>query len=58
VAIDQQKKGYGELVLIDAMQKTLNVSYNMGVAGLLSMQNMNRQKLITINFLLSQCLTN
>ena len=34
VAIDQQKKGYGELLLIDAMQKTLNVSYKMGVAGL------------------------
>lgn len=34
MAIDQQKKGYGELVLIDTMQKTLNVSYKMGVAGL------------------------
>ena len=34
VAIDQQKKGYGELLLIDAMQKILNVSYKMGVAGL------------------------
>ena len=34
VAIDQQKKGFGEILLIDAMQKTLNVSYKMGIAGL------------------------
>lgn len=29
-----QRKGYGELLLIDAMQKTLNVSNSMGIAGL------------------------
>lgn len=31
---DRQRKGYGELLLIDAMQKTLNVAQKMGVAGL------------------------
>ena len=30
----QQRKGYGQLMLIDALQKTLNVSYAMGIAGL------------------------
>jgi len=34
VSIDQQRKGYGETLLIDAMQKTLNVSKKMGLAGL------------------------
>ena len=34
VEIDQQKQGYGEILLIDAMQKTLNVSYKISVAGL------------------------
>jgi N-acetylglutamate synthase-like GNAT family acetyltransferase len=34
VAIDQQKKGYGEILLIEAMKKTLTVSYKMGIAGL------------------------
>ena len=34
IANNNQRKGYGELLLIDAMQKTLNVAENMGVAGL------------------------
>ncbi len=34
VTSNNQRKGYGELLLIDAMQKTLNVAENMGVAGL------------------------
>ncbi|MCX7085857.1 MAG: GNAT family N-acetyltransferase [Methylococcales bacterium] len=34
VAHHQQRKGYGEVLLIEAMQKTLNVSYKMGIAGL------------------------
>lgn len=34
VAHDHQRKGYGGILLIDAMQKTLNVSYKMGIAGL------------------------
>lgn len=34
VAVDQQRKGYGEMLLIDAMQKTLYVSNTMGIAGL------------------------
>ncbi|MBE0472549.1 MAG: GNAT family N-acetyltransferase [Methyloprofundus sp.] len=34
VSIDQQRKGYGETLLIDALQKTLNVSKTMGLAGL------------------------
>ena len=34
VSQDQQRKGYGEILLIDAMQKTLNVSNKMGIAGL------------------------
>ena len=34
VANNSQRKGYGELLLIDAMQKTLNVAENMGIAGL------------------------
>jgi len=34
VAQDQQRKGYGEMLLIDAMQKTWNVSQKMGIAGL------------------------
>ena len=29
-----QRKGYGELLIIEAMQKTLNVSDSMGIAGL------------------------
>ncbi len=34
VTSNSQRKGYGEILLIDAMQKTLNVAENMGVAGL------------------------
>ena len=34
VSVDQQRKGYGETLLIDAMQKTLNVSQTMGLSGL------------------------
>ena len=34
VSVDQQRKGYGEALLIDAMQKTLNVSQTMGLSGL------------------------
>ena len=34
VSLKAQRKGYGKLLLIDAMQKTLNVSRAMGVAGL------------------------
>ena len=34
VSHEQQRKGYGQLMLIDALQKTSNVSYAMGIAGL------------------------
>lgn len=34
VTVGQQRKGYGETLLIDAMQKTLCVSNAMGIAGL------------------------
>ena len=34
VASNNQRKGYGELLLIDAMKKTLNVAENMGIVGL------------------------
>jgi len=34
VSQTQQHKGYGEMLLIDAMQKTLQVSQKMGIAGL------------------------
>ena len=34
VSIKHQRKGYGEILLIDAIQKTLAVSENMGIAGL------------------------
>ncbi len=34
VSIKHQRKGYGEILLIDAIQKTLTVSENMGIAGL------------------------
>ena len=34
VSANQQRKGYGELLIIDAMQKTLNVSSSIGIAGL------------------------
>ena len=34
VAKNDQRKGYGEVLLVDAMQKTLQVSYKMGIAGL------------------------
>ena len=34
VFVEQQRKGYGETLLIDAMQKTLNVSQTMRLAGL------------------------
>lgn len=34
VSVDQQRKGYGEILLIDAMQKTMSVSNSMGIAGL------------------------
>ena len=30
----EQRKGYGELLVIDAMEKTLNVSNSIGIAGL------------------------
>lgn len=30
----EQRKGYGELLLVDAMKKTLNVSNSIGLAGL------------------------
>jgi predicted GNAT family N-acyltransferase len=34
VSENQQRKGYGELLVIDAIQKTLNVSNSLGIAGL------------------------
>lgn len=34
VSVNNQRKGYGELLVVDAIQKTINVSKNMGVAGL------------------------
>jgi len=34
VSIEKQRKGYGKILLIDAMQKTLNSSNTMGIAGL------------------------
>ena len=34
VAHNKQRKGYGEILLIEAMQKTLTVSYTLGIAGL------------------------
>ena len=34
VAVEQQRNGYGEILLIDAMQKTLNASQTIGIAGL------------------------
>ena len=34
VTQEQQRKGYGQLMLINALQKTLNVSHAMGIAGL------------------------
>ena len=34
VSANQQRKGYGELLIVDAMQKTLNVSNSIGVTGL------------------------
>jgi len=34
VSLEQQRKGYGETLLMDAIQKTLNVSNAMGIAGL------------------------
>lgn len=34
VAKNNQRKGYGELLLIDTMKKTLNVAKNMGIVGL------------------------
>lgn len=34
VSGDQQRKGYGETLLIDAIQKTMSVSNSMGIAGL------------------------
>lgn len=34
VAVIQQRKGYEEILLIEAMKKTLTVSYKMGIAGL------------------------
>ncbi|MCK5190239.1 MAG: hypothetical protein KAR12_09320, partial [Methylococcales bacterium] len=34
VSLDQKRKGYGETLLIDAMQKTLSVSSSIGIAGL------------------------
>jgi len=34
VSLAQQKKGYGEFLIIDAIKKTLSVSTNIGIAGL------------------------
>jgi len=34
VGKDQQRQGHGEILLIDAMQKTVSVSKSMGIAGL------------------------
>lgn len=34
VGLTFQKKGFGKILLIDAMQKTINVSMEMGVVGL------------------------
>ena len=34
VTQDKQRKGYGAILLVDAMQKTLHVSHTMGIAGL------------------------
>jgi len=34
VSFNQQRKGYGETLLIDAMKKTLNASNTLGIAGL------------------------
>jgi N-acetylglutamate synthase-like GNAT family acetyltransferase len=34
VTKDKQRKGFGAILLVDAMQKTLHVSHTMGIAGL------------------------
>jgi N-acetylglutamate synthase-like GNAT family acetyltransferase len=34
VTKDKQRKGFGVILLVDAMQKTLHVSHTMGIAGL------------------------
>ncbi len=34
VSLDQQRQGYGELLIVDAIQKTLKVSKQMGIVGL------------------------
>jgi len=34
VSLEQQRKGYGELLLIDAINKTIDVSSNLGIVGL------------------------
>ena len=34
VSENEQRKGYGELLVVDAMQKTLSVSNSIGIAGL------------------------
>ncbi len=34
VSKNQQRKGYGELLIIDAMQKTVDASSSIGIAGL------------------------
>lgn len=34
VSLEQQRQGYGELLIVDAMQKTLKVSEQMGIVGL------------------------
>ena len=34
ILLNEQRKGYGELLVIDAMKKTLNVSNSIGIAGL------------------------
>ncbi|MBF0266316.1 MAG: GNAT family N-acetyltransferase [Gammaproteobacteria bacterium] len=34
VAVKQQRKGYGELLIIEAMNKTIEVASNLGIAGL------------------------
>ena len=34
VDINQQKKGYGQLLMVDALHKALNVAKNLGIVGL------------------------
>jgi len=34
VLLEQQRKGYGELLIIDSIKKTIDVSNNLGIVGL------------------------